>query len=320
MQQEFDVLCLGAAIVDIPLCPVSKRIFESESYPLDSITMTVGGDAINEATILSRLGKRTALASLVGRDAPGDFLLSHCAREGIDASRVRRREDVTTSINVGLVTADGERTFVTNRNGSLWKMTIEDVDLSAIGGAKILSFASIFNNPRLDSSAMCAVFERAKTAGMTIAADMIHPRLGETLEDIRPALSYLDYFFPNYSEASLLTGEKELSRIAASFQNAGVGTVIVKTGRDGCYVKGSGDAMEIPAVRGIRAIDTIGAGDNFVAGFLAALADGEELSRCAVLGNVTASISVESVGATTGVRSFSQVRKRLARYDAKDER
>lgn len=58
---EIEVLCIGAAIVDIPLQPVSKNIFDVDSYPLERIAMTTGGDAINEATIISRLGHRTAL-------------------------------------------------------------------------------------------------------------------------------------------------------------------------------------------------------------------------------------------------------------------
>ncbi|WP_142304759.1 PfkB family carbohydrate kinase, partial [Klebsiella pneumoniae] len=59
----------AAAIVDIPLQPVSKNIFDVDSYPLERIAMTTGGDAINEATIISRLGHRTALMSRIGKDA-----------------------------------------------------------------------------------------------------------------------------------------------------------------------------------------------------------------------------------------------------------
>ncbi len=68
---NLDVICIGAAIVDIPLQPVSKNIFDVDSYPLERIAMTTGGDAINEATIISRLGHRTALMSRIGKDAAG---------------------------------------------------------------------------------------------------------------------------------------------------------------------------------------------------------------------------------------------------------
>ena len=45
---NLDVICIGAAIVDIPLQPVSKNIFDVDSYPLERIAMTTGGDAIND--------------------------------------------------------------------------------------------------------------------------------------------------------------------------------------------------------------------------------------------------------------------------------
>ena len=77
---NLDVICIGAAIVDIPLQPVSKNIFDVDSYPLERIAMTTGGDAINEATIISRLGHRTALMSLIGKDAAGQFILAHCRK------------------------------------------------------------------------------------------------------------------------------------------------------------------------------------------------------------------------------------------------
>ena len=56
---NLDVICIGAAIVDIPLQPVSKNIFDVDSYPLASIPMALGGVAINVATIISRPGHRT---------------------------------------------------------------------------------------------------------------------------------------------------------------------------------------------------------------------------------------------------------------------
>jgi sugar/nucleoside kinase (ribokinase family) len=68
MAKALDVICVGAALVDIPLQPVNKNIFDSESYPLNKIAMTIGGDAINEATIISRLGYKVALMSLIGNE------------------------------------------------------------------------------------------------------------------------------------------------------------------------------------------------------------------------------------------------------------
>lgn len=312
---NIEVICLGAAIVDIPLQPVSKNIFDVDSYPLERIAMTTGGDAINEATIISRLGHRTALISRVGNDAAGHFILDHCRREKIDILSLKQDANTDTSINVGLVTADGERTFVTNRNGSLWQLNINDVDFKRFSQARLLSLASIFNSPLLDGKALVEIFSQAQAYGLMICADMIKPRLNETLEDIREALGYVDYLFPNFAEAKLLTGKETLDEIADSFLNCGVKTVVIKTGKRGCFIKRADMKMAVPAVSGITAIDTIGAGDNFAAGFISALLEGKPLCECALFANATAAISVLSVGATTGVKNRKLVEQLLDEYE-----
>jgi sugar/nucleoside kinase (ribokinase family) len=317
VEKKLDAICVGAAIVDIPLQPVNRDMFEIESFPLQQISMTIGGDAINEATIMSRLGHKIGLMSMVGRDAVGNFIIEHCEKNGIDYSGIRVREGIDTSINVGLVTADGERTFVTNRNGSLWKMTIDDVDLSRLKEARLLSLASIFNNPLLDCPALVKIFKEAKAQDMIICADMIKARLGETLDDIKEALGYVDYFFPNYDEACLMTEETELEKIADRFLDCGIQHVVIKTGKKGCYIKSQdGSVLEVPAMKGITAIDTIGAGDNFASGFITAILEGKSLKECAEFANVTASISVQSIGATTGVQKREQVDERMKEYYA----
>jgi len=317
VEKKLDAICVGAAIVDIPLQPVNRDMFEIESFPLQQISMTIGGDAINEATIMSRLGHKIGLMSMVGRDAVGNFIIEHCEKNGIDYSGIRVREGIDTSINVGLVTADGERTFVTNRNGSLWKMTIDDVDLSRLKEARLLSLASIFNNPLLDCPALVKIFKEAKAQDMIICADMIKARLGETLDDIEEALGYVDYFFPNYDEACLMTEETELEKIADRFLDCGIQHVVIKTGKKGCYIKSQdGSVLEVPAMKGITAIDTIGAGDNFASGFITAILEGKSLKECAEFANVTASISVQSIGATTGVQKREQVDERMKEYYA----
>lgn len=317
MDKKLDVWCVGAAVTDIPLQPVSRDIFDVESYPLEHISMTIGGDAINEATIMSRLGVRVGLLTMVGNDTPGHFIIEHCKQNGIDYSGIRVREDVDTSINIGLVTADGERTFLTNKNGSLWKETIEDLDLSKLSGARLLSYGSFFNNPLLDADALITLFSKAMGQNMIICADMIKARRGETLKDIRKVLPYVDYFFPNYTEACIITNTDTTEAAADALLSCGVKHVIIKTGKKGCYIKSSdGEILEVPAVSGIQAIDTIGAGDNFAAGFITALLDGFSLKECAQYGNVTASVSVQSIGATTGVKNRQQVDKHFRIYQA----
>lgn len=315
MEKKLDVMCLGAAVVDIPLRPVSRDIFDIESYPVDQIAMTVGGDAMNEATIISRLGFNTGLMACIGDDAAGQFILRSCQKDGIDTEGLKIDPDVDTSMNIGLVTADGERTFITNRNGSLWKENISHVNFDKMKEAKILSLASIFNCPLLDGKALIKIFKEAKSADMTITADMIMPRLGETLDDIKEALSYVDYFFPNFDEACLLTGETEEDKVAETLYACGVKNVVMKIGKRGCYIRNKDGVMIVPACKGITAIDTIGAGDNFASGFIAGLLQGKDIHDCGVYANCTAAIAVQYPGATSGVQNKEMVEEMLKAYN-----
>lgn len=314
MDKKLDVICLGAAIVDIPLRPVSRDIFDIESYPIDDISMTVGGDAMNEATIISRLGFKTGIIAAIGDDAAGQFILRSCKKDNIDVEGITIDPSINTSMNIGLVTADGERTFITNRNGSLWKENIEHVNFDKMKKAKILSLASIFNCPLLDGKTLVKIFKAAKEEGMIITADMIMPRLGETLEDIREALSYVDYFFPNFDEACLMTNETEEEKVADVLYGCGVKNVIMKIGKRGCYIRNAEGSMIVPACKGITAIDTIGAGDNFASGFIAGILQGKDIRECGIYANCTAAISVQYGGATAGVQNKEMVEEMLKKY------
>ena len=143
---------------------------------------------------------------------------------------------------------------------------------------------------------------------------MIKRRFGEGLDDIREALGYVDYFFPNYDEACLITSKTNLDEIADVFLGCGVKNIIIKTGKDGCFVKNLEETLYIPGYKYSTLIDTIGAGDNFAAGFITAILDGKLLKECAEFANVTASISVEYLGATTGVKNKQQVLNRMEKY------
>ena len=61
MKSKPEIVVIGAAIVDLPLYPVGRDVFDRASSPVERMAMTVGGDAINEATILTRLGHTVRL-------------------------------------------------------------------------------------------------------------------------------------------------------------------------------------------------------------------------------------------------------------------
>lgn len=297
-----EVAVIGAAIVDIPLAPVGPEAFAAHSTPVERIAMGAGGDALNEALVLARLGRAPMLVSVVGDDPAGDFVLRTLSDAGVDASCVAREPGLDTGINVVLVGADGERRFVTSQSGSLRRLSpahiLPALESPAFAGVKVACLASLFVSPRLTLADTEALFDALKARGLMLCADTTRPKHGETLREAGAALSRLDYFFPNRAEAAQLTGEADPERAADALLDVGVGHVAIKLGGEGCLLASASERRRIPAVPDVRPVDTTGAGDAFAAAFIAALLEGRSFMDCGRFANAAASLCVEHVGAT----------------------
>lgn len=314
MNENAEVLIIGGGVVDIPLRPVGKQIFDVTSYPLDGIRMCAGGDAVNESIILSRLGRRVSLCSKMGDDGAGDYLIRVLRDNGVDTDLVVREAGLDTGINIVMIREDAERSFITNRNGSLRRLALSDVlpalSDARVQDARVCSFASLFVSPMLPPTDMAALFAAVKARGMILCADTTSPKNHETCDDIAELLPYVDYFFPNYEEAAKISGEQDLDAIADAFLSRGLKNIVIKTGAKGCFLKNANLRAQVPAWRGTKCIDTTGAGDNFAAAFIAALLDGRDFTESARYANAAASVCVESLGATDGVINREETDRR----------
>lgn len=306
-----DFIIIGASIIDVLAQPVDSSVFTAGSRPVDRIVMHTGGDALNEASVLSSLGGSVKLVSSIGCDAAGQYILSQCKDLNIDTSCFIKDSSIDTGINIVLVEKDGERSFLTNPNGSLRKLRPADVTDDVLEGGHYLSFASIFVSPEFDCRAMARLFSRAKEKGLIVCADMTKCKNGETIQDMSEAFRYLDYIFPNYEEARLLTGLSDWDEIADAFLSCGVKHVIIKAGERGCFIKTPDSRFWADAYPGARCIDTTGAGDTFTACFLYALNSGLTLYECGKFANAGASLCIEQIGAAGVIKDAGQVWDRV---------
>lgn len=297
-KEEPEIVIIGASILDVLAYPADEEVFRTGSSPAEDIRLSVGGDALNEATVLARLGMKVLLETVIGSGKAGKFILDHCRDCGILLPADCVREDFSTGINVVLVSRDGSRHFLTNPYGSLRRLTLQDIHMPFPQSAKIVCFASIFVFPEIGPKELEVIFRTAGEQGKIVCADMTKRKKNETVEELAEALSYVDYLIPNDEEAMLLTGKNTVEEAAESLRRAGVKTVVVKCGSKGCYVCGREKSFWMPAEKNVKCIDTTGAGDSFVAGFLHALAQGRNVRECAEYGNKCGANAVSVAGAT----------------------
>jgi sugar/nucleoside kinase (ribokinase family) len=132
---------------------------------------------------------------------------------------------------------------------------------------------------------------------------------------IAPCLPYLDYFIPSLEEAEMISGKSNPEEIADSFLEAGVKTAVIKLGSKGCFIKNkAGDKYFIDSFKGIKAVDTTGAGDSFAAGFITGIVKGWDLYKCGKFANAVGAHCVMKVGATSGIKTIDEIQKFINSY------
>lgn len=295
-----EIICLGQAVIDCISRGINHDTGRKNVYRADSISLNIGGDAVNEASVLSRLGHSVKLAYGSGRDIAGNIIYEEMKKMGIDLRYADRSEERMTPIANLMVNGDGTR-FSYNSTATMLEGYVPDHGI--MENEKILSLASLFRAPLDRASVIKDFVKAAKDKEMIVCADTklatfrkIGPR------DIEEIMPLIDYIFPNENEAGFFSGEKEYEKMAEYFRALGVKNVIIKTGKDGCTVKGENESFHLDALP-VHAIDSTGAGDNFVAGFISGILRGFSLRKCAQYGTVCASVCVCNQGASGGVRS-----------------
>lgn len=297
MKNRFSII--GAAHLDALVEGFDESQLQLGSVPVDQIRLGYGGDALNEAITLSRLGGEVDLISKVGADSAGDMVLSFCEASGLSTAHIARESNLSTSMNIVLIDHAGERRFITDPKSSLRALELADVlpHLSTI--APVVCFASLFVFPRFRVDELETLFAAIKKEGCLLAADMTKRKNGEMLADLAHVWPHLDIVFANAQEAGLLCHSSEVPAMAQKFRDAGVGCIVIKTGAHGCYVASDAFTGAVPGCVSRACVDTTGAGDNFAAAFLFARAAGRTIPDCARFANAVASVCVEHLGATT---------------------
>jgi sugar/nucleoside kinase (ribokinase family) len=280
------------------------RAFEREMTDVEGITLAVGGDAVNQAIALTRLGLDAKLICSAGRDNAGFFLRETIASTGADISGIYLADGYQTGVSIVMISGDGQRKFITpfTRDRPDYLPYAE----TACVDASVVSIASLMLRPFVTPANVLRIARPASERKSVVCADVVAHGGFCSFEELRPAMPFIDYIFPNEEEGAFLTGRESLDGIADSLLAVGVKNVVIKIGSRGCFLKNGETRLIVPAFDA-PAVDTTGAGDNFAAGFIKSLLDGRSPRECCLYANAAAGVAVGAVGANTGVKSASQI-------------
>lgn len=314
----FDIACVGILVADAIAKPVEKIPSKGKLELVDTLGLYTGGCACSAAIDMAIIGRDVSIIGKIGNDGFGMFMKNSLEQKGVRTSGLIVDPDGATSASLVIVTPDGERSFIhcTGSNGTLVE---SDIPYDEISEAKIVFVAGTMLMPMFDGE-QCAIFlKKCKEMGKITVLDTAWDSKGRWMDVLRPCMPYIDYFLPSIEEAIELSGKTEPEEIADTFLAAGPHTVVIKTGKNGCFIKTkSGEKYTIPTYTRIKAVDTTGAGDSFCAGFLSALVKGKSLPECGKFANAVGTHCVMAKGASTGIKSEAEILRFMEEYEKEE--
>jgi len=266
--------------------------------------LAYGGDVVNTAVYLARLGAKPVLLSALGTDADSDALAAAWRHEGIDVRRVLRDPVRRAGRYAVQLDDQGERRFTYDRDSSaaraFFTLPGAEAALAWAAHADLLYLSGI-------TLAVCDAPGRARIGalaaavrkrGGVVAFDPNHrPALWPSSEAAWAAIEALmpsvTIAMPSSEDHARLRGPAAPAAIAAAWLALGAEEVVVKLGAEGALAVRRGETARIAAPR-VPVVDTTGAGDAFNAAYLhARLRRGATLEAALAAG---AALAAEVVG------------------------
>lgn len=301
-----DIACLGLLVADTVGATIDSLPARGTLALIDRIELHTGGCAANTGGALARIGVSTAVLGKVGTDGYGDFMVRSLQEIGVDTRGIRRDATIATASTIVTVHSDAERSFL-HVIGANATLTSGDVDWSVVlDGTKVFHIGGLQLMSAMEGDDARDVLKKAKEKGLLTTLDTVMNPRSRGWEGIAPCLPYLDWALPSIEEAKALTGETKALRQARKFQAAGAKNVAVKMGADGCLVvPHDGEPFHVAPIV-VKAVDSLGAGDAWVGGFLTGLLSKWPLQKTARFANAVGACCVQSYGATAGIRSLKE--------------
>lgn len=292
----------GSINVDLIYSGLPRIPSEGQELYAAGFSLQMGGGLPATLINLSRLGVPVRLQTGLGTDPFSEFARGAFRQAGIQPLNLcPQAEGIPVNLSTAMLTP-GERTFVSYTDG----YPVNDGVLEAVyensKGAAICAM-----DPRYPE-----VYQKLHREGTLLTLDMgWDDEL--SMKKYRSVLELADYYTPNQKEAMKIT-DTDTPQAAARVLGEFFDKVIVKLDRDGCLIQENGVQYIIPAIPGVVAVDSTGAGDAFLAGFLYGLYHRCPLPQSVLFGNITGGKCVSAVGCLSAYCTEEELRQTAERF------
>ena len=289
------VVVVGSLNMDLvmrtPRVPVGGETLNGHDF-----STLPGGKGANQAVACARLGGNVSLIGKVGDDGFGRILRDGLIADSVDIRGLKQASAVVTGVAMILVEDIGQNRIVlaSGANGAL---SLEDIDELA---SMIQCSAMLVVQLEVPMLVVQHAIEIAHAAGVPV---LLNPAPAVELPE--SLWSQVDILVPNESEASMLAGvvvSDALSAYTAAriFRQRGVRHVLITLGEHGVVVADDAGERHLPAQL-VKAVDTTAAGDTFIGGLVAGLAEGMSMDDAVAFGQRASALCVTRLGAQPSI-------------------
>lgn len=238
-----------------------------------------GGNPVNVAVYIVRMGGEAAYTGIVGSDDYGKLMIEAIADKGVDVSHVRVEEGSTAVTHVQLV--DGERVMGDYDEGVMANFTLRPEDIDFLGRHKLV-VSALWGNAQ-------GYFAKIREKGAKIAYDAATRPWDPAAQEAMPNVSYL--FFSD-DRGDLPETRENMKKL----YDLGPEIVVMTMGEKGSLAYDGKQFFRGEIVR-CEVVDTMGAGDSYIAGFLLGISQGKDVPACMRMGAENSAVTIGYYGA-----------------------
>lgn len=288
----------GELNMDLILYGLPETIVPEREHLAEGMALTLGSSSAIFAHNLAVLGSRVGFLSRIGDDLMGGAARQWLAEGGVDTSHVRRVPGPAQTGLTVILARPADR-YILTYPGTIFEMCYDDLDLDYVISARHFHMSSFFLHRALRPR-MPETFAAIKQAGLTISLDTNDDPDDLWDGNLPQVLEFVDVLFVNERECQKLAGAREVQE-AVERLAARVPLLVVKLGGQGALARRAQSKWQAAGLA-VQAVDAVGAGDSFDAGFVHQYIRGADVETCLRFGNLAGALSVTRAGGTGAFR------------------